>query len=53
MTQHFLRCSEENGSLFDNWADKVVEDDIAAVVDVGGSQAPEEQEDLDETPEGD
>ena len=53
MTQYFLRCSEENGSVFDNRADKVVEDDIAAVVDVGGSEGPEEQEDLDEAPEGD
>ena len=39
--------------MFDNWTDNVVEDDITAVVDVGGGETPEEQEDLDETPEGD
>ena len=36
-----------------NWADNVVEDDITAVVDGGGGEAPKEQENLDEEPEGD
>ena len=53
MTQHLLGCSEENASVPDTWADNVVEDDIAAVVDVGGGEAPKEQENLDEAPEGD
>ena len=53
MPQNLLGCSEENANVPDTWADNVVEDDIAAVVDVGGSEAPKEQEDLDEAPEGD
>ena len=53
MTEHLLCRSEENCSVPYTWADDVVEDDIAAVVDVGGGEAPEEQENLDEAPEGD
>ena len=53
MTQRLLCCSEENCSVPDTWADNMVEDDIAAVVDVGGGEAPKEQENLDEAPEGD
>ena len=53
MPQNLLGCSEENANVPDTWADNVVEDDIAAVVDVGGGEAPKEQENLDEAPEGD
>ena len=53
MTEHLLRCSQENCSVSHKWADNIVEDDIAAVVDVGGSKTPEEQENLEEAPEGD
>ena len=35
------------------WTHNVVEDDIAAVVDVGGSKTPKEQEYFYESPEGD
>ena len=53
MTQHFLRCSDENSSVLDKRANDVVKDDIAAVVVVGGGETPKEQEDFEETPEGD
>ena len=53
MTQHLLRCSQENGSVLHKWTHNVVEDDIAAVVDIGGSKTPKEQEYFYESPEGD
>lgn len=39
--------------MSDNRTDNVVENDIAAVVDVGGSKAPKEEENFYESPEGD
>ena len=53
MTQQPLSCFEKKASVSDKGTDNVVEDDIAAVVDVGGSEAPEQEEEFEEAPGGD